>query len=105
MRSRSAILLLLVVGMLLAAGNVWFTALRSTIPRALDGRSSRLRFREHAAGVDDVCLLVFEGGRRVQVDCFVYDRVRTGEKLEKKAWSAQLRHGGQTIELPWSQDA
>jgi hypothetical protein len=102
---RFALPLLFSFGLLLAAGNVWFTAVRSTIPRSLDERIAGMRrTHEHAKGVDDVCILQFERGGWIQVDPHVYDHVRIGDTLQKNAWAHHLEHGGRELRLDWSRD-
>ena len=97
-------LMLLAMGVVLAAANVWFTAARSTIPLALDGVVTTMELRrEKHPGRDDVFLLKLHS-RTVQVDEAVYRTVSMGERLHKARWSKRLRHDGQTLSLTWSRD-
>lgn len=103
---RSAAVLLLILGAALVAGNLWFTAARSTIPLAIDGRiaSREIRFEKHP-GHDDVCLLHFEDGRKLHVDASVFAAVDVGQWLYKSAWERSLYCHGATVPLEWSADA
>ncbi|HUE75082.1 MAG TPA: hypothetical protein VMP01_29710 [Pirellulaceae bacterium] len=107
MRSPKVItaVLLYLVGLMLAAANLWFTAARSTIPIALDGViSSTAMGREKHAGLDDVFWIRLGSQPAIQVDEPVYRAVAIGQRLEKPRWSKQLRVGGHTFALTWSQD-
>lgn len=96
--------LLLLVAAAFCAGNLWFAAVRSTIPLDLDGvvRSKELR-REKHPGVDDVYLLELDRGWIV-VDRSVFDSVQPGDLLRKPRWSRQLQVGSRTVRLIWSAD-
>lgn len=96
---------LLLVGLPLAAGNVWFAAKRSTIPLQLDARVVRKEVRrEKHPGEDDVFLLQLSPGRLLQVDEALFRAVNEGAALRKDAWSRRLEANGRTIELGWSCD-
>jgi hypothetical protein len=102
--------LLLGLGLGLCAGNLWFTAARSTIPLTLAGQLVDKEQRiEPRAGIDDVFLLTIldddaSQPRVVRVDEFVYQAVEAGQRLEKQRWSAMLQHGEQVTLLEWSLD-
>ena len=99
------VILLFALAALLAGANAWYTAVRSTIPLALDAKvlGKEVR-REKHEGKDDVCLLRLEGLGQVQVDREVYDAVAVGETLRKEWLSHELRHDGKALELHWSRD-
>ena len=98
-------LALLAIALLLAAGNLWFTAARSTIPLEIadvvDAKETR---REKHPPRDDVCLLQFRSGRVLHVDAAVFDAVVESEKLRKSAWSSVLVHEGEELPLNLSAD-
>src|SRR5262249_19796733 len=74
---------LLVCGLLLTSANLWFTAARSLIPLAVNGRlTSKEKRPEKHPGNDDVYLLKVAGRRIVQVDEPIYDRVAEGAELK-----------------------
>ncbi|MBX9789319.1 MAG: hypothetical protein K2Y37_10420 [Pirellulales bacterium] len=103
---RAAAVSLLLVGAALVAGNLWFTAARSTIPLALDGRVAAREVRhEKHPGKDDVCLLHFEDGRTLHVDTAVFAAVDVGQWLYKTAWQHSLDRHGANVPLDWSADA
>ena len=107
MRSRNFLTLafLLLVCLLLAAGNLWITARRSTIPLELNDVVLKKEVRrEKHPGYDDVHLLHFQSGRVLEVDEQVFDAVRDGDLIEKSAWARDLRHGSHTSQLSWSRD-
>lgn len=96
---------LLLLGGLLAAGNLWFAAQRSTIPmRLLDRIKQKEIRREKHPGKDDVLLLHMESGSVLHVDRPVFEALREGDEIAKEAWSRQLRYGNQQLALGWSQD-
>lgn len=96
---------LLVLGVAFAGGNLWFTAARSTIPLELNGTIvSKQRRTEKWRGVDDVYLLALDSGRRVQVDAAVFDAVAERQSIRKQPWDRTLEADGQTIPLDWSAD-
>jgi hypothetical protein len=96
---------LLTIGAALAAGNLWFTAARSTIPLGIDGTvmGKEVRREKHPPH-DSVFLLKLDGGYLVHVDAPVYEAVQTGERIAKTDWSRELKHGSQTLTLGWSPD-
>ena len=103
-RSRVALIIGL-VGLLLCAGNLWFTAQRSAIPRSFDNVLARKEIgREKHPGKDDVHWLVLENGPTLHVDESVFNAVNVGERLQKESWSRDLLHGGNVHRLDWSND-
>ncbi len=92
-------------GVGLAAGNLWFTAARSTIPLALDADVVKREVRaEKHPGVDDVHLLHFTDGTLRQVDQPVYAVASHGARLQKTAGSRRLHIDGNGQDLIWSRD-
>ena len=107
MPSRSArpVVFLLLLGALLCGGNLWVTAARSLIPLQIDAVIEGMeKRREKHPGIDDVFLLRLEQAGEFEVDQAVYDSVALGEKLTKSAWSRQLTHDRQTLQLRWSRN-
>jgi len=96
---------LLVIALLLAAGNLWFTAARSTIPLAIDNVvvAKEIRHEKHPPR-DDVCLLHLQSGRALHVDAALFDAVAKGATLHKLAWSDVLVHDGRELKLALSID-
>jgi hypothetical protein len=103
---RSAAFLLLVLGAALVAGNLWYTAARSTIPLAIDSRIAvrEIRFEKHP-GSDDVCLLSLADGRVLHVDAALFAALADGQTLQKRAWQHTLERDEQPLPLEWSDDA
>lgn len=100
-----AAIALLLAGHALAAANLWFAAVRSTIPIALDAIVlTKERRPEKHRGIDDVYLLRLSGGRVLQVDEHVYDFVSEGAHVRKGAWANQLDAGAGMLDLRWSTD-
>lgn len=97
---------LLVLALILAGANLWFAAVRSTIPVVLDDLvvEEEVRAEKHP-GVDDVYLLTLERTGMQQVDKLVYDQVKKGDRLIKRAWEPQLMAGPRIVRLAWSADA
>ena len=82
---------LLLIGLLLAAANLWVTAARSTIPLALDGMIFAREIRhEKFPGYDDVFFIILDGGRRLHVDKPVYLGVEIGDLVEKRRFEKSL---------------
>lgn len=105
LRKSTAGIAILGIGLLLCAGNLWFTAARSTIPRSLDVKvADKSIGREKHRGIDDVYWLVTDAGEKIHVDAAVFRAVIPGERLQKEAWSRTLRHGRKTLLLEWSED-
>lgn len=96
---------LLVIGLALAALNLWFAAQRSTIPLQLNDRvvSRELR-REKHPGHDDVLLLKLNNSGELQVDAAIFKEVAESDQLRKAAWSKSLQINDHTISLDWSRD-
>ena len=92
-------------GAVLATGNVWVTAARSTIPLTIDAEviGKETRHEKHP-GFDDVHLLTLSDGRTLQFDTPVFTELSEGEPLSKQAWEYSLEHGGQRTALGWSED-
>lgn len=97
---------LLLVGILLGAGNIWFAAARSTIPLALDAQLVKKEIRqEKHPPKDSVHLLHFAGeGPPIHVDAAIFAAVEPGERLQKEAGERELRHDGEILALMWSDD-
>ena len=93
------------LGLLLACGNVWFAAARSTIPLGLDASviNKEIR-REKHPGKDDVYLLRLSPGRAIQVDESLFNSIEVGDRLQKDAWSRGLKCSGRKIPLGLSAD-
>ncbi len=101
----SAMVTLFLLGIVLAAANIWFAAARSTIPLRLDDEVIEMRqLREKHPGKDDVYLLDLRQQGVVQVDKHVFKAVSEAERIRKERWSRQLDHDGHTIDLEWSVD-
>lgn len=97
--------ILLLMGLALAQANLWFAAVRTTIPLHLDGQvAEKERRLEKKPGVDDVCLVTLDDGTSFQVEIAVYDAIIPGCTLRKDAWSRQLHIDDAAIELDWSLD-
>jgi hypothetical protein len=90
----------------LAAANVWFTAVRSTIPLALDAvvASKETRHEKHPPK-DDVCLIRLDDQRQLQVDQPIYGAIRASDHLRKQPWSRRLDTSGRVATLYWSRDS
>lgn len=97
-------LALLLAALLLAAGNLWITLARSTIPLRLDARVSDIELRfEKNRGVDDV-YLVTVGDRTIHVDTAIGPQLEVGDHLRKDRWERHLHTGDRTIPLSPSRD-
>ena len=96
---------LLILGAAFAVGNVWFFAVRSTIPLQLNGQvTHKDRLNEKILGVDDVYLITLDDGPRIQVDGPIYEAVVLNREVRKDAWSRKLEADGKTIDIDWSRD-
>lgn len=104
MRSLNLIVLF-TIGLVLAAGNLWYAASRSLIPWALDNRVERteLRWEKHP-GLDDVHLIWLDNGRELQVDANISTALTEGVRVQKAAWSRAIQVDGHTVPLEWSAD-
>lgn len=97
-------LLLLLAALVLAAGNLWVTLARSTIPLTLDGRISDIELRfEKTRGVDDV-YLVSIGDRTIHVDAAIGPQLEVGDHLRKDRWERHLHADDGMIPLSPSRD-
>src|SRR5687768_14043032 len=93
-------LLLLLLAISMAAGNVWIAAARSTIPLALSERIALKEVRrEKHPGKDDVHLFHLASGKTLHVDAAVYETLAASEFVRKSAWSTELQHDGQAMSL------
>ncbi len=103
---KEAALVVLGVGILCVAGNLWATLNRSTIPRSLDGTvtGKEIGFEKHP-GEDDVCWLLLDNGGKIHVDAEIWKRVNEGDHLEKESWSTELMIGENVMRLEPSADA
>jgi hypothetical protein len=94
-----------VLGLVLAVGNVWATVSRSVIPLDLTGtvQAVDVRFQKDP-GLDDVWFVTVEG-RQLVVDEEVARRLRVGQQVRKEAWSRTLVAADDVIALRLSPDA
>jgi len=97
--------LLCILGCLLAVANLWYTAVRSTIPIAIDGiiegHEKRL---EKKPGVDDVFIITMDGGWAFQVDAAIFDATDVSAVLHKNPWSSELSINSEMHRIDWSTD-
>lgn len=97
--------ILVALGLGFAAGNLWYSAIRSTIPLELRGEvTKKQRGIEKSPGVDDVYLVTLDNKRVFQVDRMVYESVSVSQTIDKSAWSNKATIDGRTIKLVWSSD-
>ena len=96
---------LLLIAVALAAANIWFAAVRSTIPLQLEAvvAGKEVRHEKHPPK-DDVCLLDLGEGGIVHVDQAVFDAVAIGDRLNKSQWSTILSVNDRRLALAWSDD-
>lgn len=95
----------LLLGLSFAAGNLWFSAVRSTIPLQLHGNAAKKeRLIEKTLGVDDVYLVTLGDGTHIQVDGPVYEAIVLNRLVRKDAWSRKLESDGTIIDVDWSHD-
>ena len=100
-----SILILLLLGALFAAANVWFAAARSTIPLELHGIVTQTqRLIEKTPGVDDVYILTLDSDQRIQIDGHIFDALAEGQAVHKAAWTRGLKIDDRTLALTWSRD-
>jgi len=98
--SWALLLLLAAFGLL----NLSETLKRSTIPLALDGAVTYKELRrEKRAGVDDAHL-VWVDGRMREVDPALFDRLRVGDRVSKRAWERTLQTPRGPVPLNPSRD-
>ena len=96
---------LLLLGVLFAGGNLWFTAARSTIPLRVSGTvTHKQRLIEKTPGVDDVYIMTLDGKRPFQIDGHLFDAIGQGQFIRKTALSRTLEIDGRTFTLAWSRD-
>ena len=97
--------MLIALGVSFAVANVWFAAVRSTIPLRLSAIiTQKQRLIEKTIGVDDACLLTLNSGERIQVDGAVFDAMAENKLVNKQAWSRIIDVDGRKISLEWSAD-
>ena len=100
-----SILAILLLGVLFAGGNLWFTAARSTIPLRMSGTITRKqRLIEKTPGVDDVFIITLGGNRQFQIDGHLFDAIGLGQFVRKTALSRTLEIDVRTFNLAWSRD-
>ncbi|MEZ6010222.1 MAG: hypothetical protein R3F05_21005 [Planctomycetota bacterium] len=96
---------LLILAVLLAAGNVAWTFMRSGVPFSLEGTVERIEVRrEKHPGLDDVHLVTI-GGQTLHVDADVAGALREGDRVSKQAWSWSLSTPREQVRLGLSNDA
>ena len=94
-----------VIGLLLCAGNLWFTAARTTIPLSLQLTvvDKEIRHEKHP-GFDDIHLLRFSDGEVMVVDGAIFEAIAAGDPIMKDRWSRTFHVGNREIPLEWSAD-
>ncbi len=103
MRLPKAVLATLLV--VFAAGNVWATLQRSTIPLALDGTVTAIDLRfEKERGVDDVYLVTLDGERTIHVDTAIGRQLAWGDRVSKQRWDRTLSTPRGPVPLTPSRD-
>lgn len=101
----SVSIVLFVSSLLLATGNLWVTAARSTIPLTIDAQLNGKEIRrEKHPGMDDVLLITLSDGRTLQVDAPIYVELQEGEQLSKSFGQRSLLHNDEHLTLEWSAD-
>lgn len=96
---------LLLVGAILAAGNVWVALSRSTIPYRLDGiAEDKEHWLEKNPGFDDVCVVKLKGGTWITVDRPVYKAIEPGRRVFKERWSRTILIDDRPVTVGLSQD-
>ena len=97
--------LLLGLAFALCTANLFTAALRTTIPRHINGTvTHRAVLHEKHGEIDDVCLLTLDSSRTIHVDHAVFDAVTKGSRLAKARWSRSLVIGARTWRIPLSPD-
>lgn len=105
LRKSLPVVVLLLLGAAFAVGNLWFSAVRSTIPLHLDGHvTHKDRLFEKTLGVDDVYVVTIGDDTPIQVDRSVYEAIDLNCLVHKDAWSRKLEIDDRTIELEYSSD-
>ena len=85
-------------------GNLWTTLNRSTVPLSFDGVVTDVELREEKhPGVDDVYIL-YLGSDAFVIDSEVASQIKTGDRVQKDAWSTDLRVNGESVTLGTSRD-
>jgi hypothetical protein len=97
--------LLLGIAFVLCIANLSAAALRTTIPRRIDGTvTHKAVLHEKHGYVDDVCLLTLDSSRTIHVDHAVFDTIAVGSRIAKARWSRSLVVGARTWRIPLSPD-
>lgn len=95
---------MVLIAVLLAAGNLAETFRRTTIPLALDGSvTDEEMFIEKHQGVDDIHLITI-GDRRLHVTKPVAELIEVGDRVQKRAWSRSISVDGTSSRLSPSAD-
>ena len=97
----------LVVAMaLFAVGNIVATFARSGIPYSFDGRVEAIEVNsEKVPGIDDVWLVVIDGGDSIHLDNRFAAQLEEGEQVRKRFFGRTLaRSAGEDISLSPSRD-
>ncbi len=98
--------LLLILGTILAAGNLWISAARSTIPLSLNDIVERVEIRhEKHPGKDDVYLVHLRSGRTMHMDQAVATALFLKGTIQKQSWERHVRVKNRIVNLDWSADA
>lgn len=96
---------LLVLAGLLCLGNLRETALRSTIPLAIDDTVVRIEIRqEKHPGRDDVYLVHWENSTPQHIDEQLASQLQPGDLFSKLAGQAEATVNAEAKPLNWSQD-
>ena len=97
--------ILILLAVFFATGNLWVSALRSTIPMALDGEvATKACLIEKTPGVDDVYIVNFDDDSSIQVDGAVFEAISVHQIVRKDAWSRNMIVGSVETNLAWSRD-
>lgn len=98
--------LLLILATILAVGNLWISAARSTIPLSLDDRVEQVEIRyEKHPGKDDVYLVHLRSGRTLHMDQAVATALLPKGTIQKQPWERQAKVNDRIVNLDWSADA
>lgn len=96
---------LLLVGIALCSGNVWYAAARSTIPLALQGTvTKKFVGTEKHPGHDDAYMIALDQGPTLCIDKLPFDAMSVGEPVTKQAWQSELEVSNHIVSLTWSRD-
>ena len=97
-------MVVIVLALLFVVGNLLVTLNRSTIPLSFDGVVTNVELREEKhPGVDDVYILHL-GSDAFVIDSEIASQIKTGDRVQKGAWSADLRVNDETMPLRTSRD-